>query len=69
MAEQSLKIFYISTVIDNEDTFLLGRVRCLPQDWPIKSILNDLDSDGLLNQNKSDVADKYKYNIIEKPQR
>jgi hypothetical protein len=61
MAEQSLKIFYISTVIDNEDTFLLGRVRCLPQDWPIKSILNDLDSDGLLNQNKSDVADKYKF--------
>lgn len=61
MEEQSHKFFYISTVIDNEDTFLLGRVRCLPQDWPITGILKELDGEGLLNQNKSDVADKYKY--------
>lgn len=61
MAEQNPKLFYISTVIDNEDTFLLGRVRCFPQDWPIKSILDELEGSGILNQNKSDVADKYKF--------
>lgn len=61
MVEQSRKIFFISTVVDNEDTFLLGRVRCFPQDWPIQSILDDLDKDGILNNNKSDVADAYKF--------
>ena len=61
MEGQSLKIFYISTVLDNEDTFLLGRIRCIPQDWPIQAILDDLGRDGLLNQNKSDVADIHKF--------
>lgn len=61
MAELNPKIFYYSTVVDNEDTFLLGRVRCIPQDWPIQSILDELGKDGLLNENKSDVADKYKF--------
>jgi hypothetical protein len=61
MKETNRKILFISSVKDNEDTFLLGRVRCFPQDWNIEQILGDLDKDGLLNENKSDVADKYKY--------
>lgn len=61
MEETNRKILFISSVIDNEDTFLLGRVRCHPQDWTIQAILDNLGKDGLLNENKSDVADKYKY--------
>lgn len=61
MVGRNHKLFYISTVVDNEDTFLLGRVRCFPQDWPIQSILDDLAKDGILNENKSDVADAYKF--------
>jgi hypothetical protein len=61
MEEQNKKILFLSVVVDNEDTFLLGRIRCLPEHEQIKSILDDLNGENLLNENKSDIADKYKY--------
>jgi hypothetical protein len=61
MEEQNKKMLYISTVLDNEDTFLLGRIRCKPNDWPIKNILDNLKKDNLLNKNEDDILDEYKY--------
>lgn len=55
------KVIYKSVVLDNEDTHLLGRIRCKPSDWKIDSILQDLDKKGILDKEKNDVLDKYKY--------
>jgi len=61
MEEQNKKILYLSFVEDNEDTFLLGRIRCLPRQEQIESVLKGLGKPNLLNANKSDIQDKYKY--------
>jgi hypothetical protein len=55
------KLIFSAKVIDNEDTFLLGRIRCKPPDWPIQNILNELEDKGILNPDKDDILDKYKY--------
>jgi hypothetical protein len=59
MSEQ--KIIFKSEVIDNEDTFLLGRIRCKPKDWKIQSILDDLAHKGIYNADTKDIYDEYKY--------
>jgi hypothetical protein len=55
------KIIYTSEVIDNEDVFLLGRIRCKPKDWNIQSILDDLEHKGIYNPETKDIFDKFKY--------
>jgi hypothetical protein len=55
------KIIFKSEVIDNEDTFLLGRIRCKPKDWKIQSILDDLAHKGIYNPATKDIYDQYKY--------
>jgi hypothetical protein len=55
------KIIFSARVIDNEDTFLLGRIRCKPPDWPIQNILNELKERGILNEDDEDIIEKYKY--------
>lgn len=55
------KLIFKSEVIDNEDTFLLGRIRCKPKDWRIQSILDDLAHKGIYDDNTKDIYDQYKY--------
>lgn len=55
------KIIFKSEVIDNEDTFLLGRIRCKPKDMKIQSILDDLAHKGIYDPATKDIYDQYKY--------
>ena len=61
MSELAKKIIFSAKVIDNEDTFLLGRIRCKPPDWPIQNILNELKDKGILNEEDEDIIEKLKY--------
>jgi hypothetical protein len=43
MSELGKKFLFTGTVDDNEDPYLLGRVRCKPDDWKIQNILDALN--------------------------
>ena len=45
MSELSKKFLFTGTVLDNEDPYLLGRVRCKPDDWKIQNILDAINKE------------------------
>jgi len=55
------KLLFVGYVKDNEDVFLLNRIRVFPEtDEQITQVLNELNEDKL-NANRTDVKDLYKY--------
>jgi hypothetical protein len=61
------KIIYGGTVVDNNDPWMVGRIRIFPDDeliqQELKSIKNQYNSQGvsILNDNESDVRDEFKF--------
>jgi len=61
MAEQTSKIFFTARVVDNEDPYLLGRVRAFPiSDEDVQKVLEETGSP-YYNTQTRDIFDKYKF--------